>query len=79
MLLNYKNESSTNVSKYYRLAIYKTSTKLANTKHFCGNSNSQMVNIQIVKSFSRPKELDLKWWLIIAPGEILPNINMESW
>ena len=32
-LLNYKNESSTNVSKYYRLAIY-----LANTKHFCGNS-----------------------------------------
>ena len=33
MLLNYKNESSTNVSKYYRLAIY-----LANTKHFCGNS-----------------------------------------
>ena len=79
MLLNYKNESSTNVSKYYRLAIYKTNTKLANTKHFCGNSNSQMVNIQIVKSFSRPKELDLKWWLIIAPGEILPNINMGSW
>ena len=33
MLLNYKNDPSTNVSKYYRLAIY-----IANTKHFCGNS-----------------------------------------
>ena len=32
-LLNYKNESSTNVSKYYRLAIY-----LANTKRFSGQS-----------------------------------------
>ena len=32
-LLNYKNKSSTNASKYYRLAIY-----LGNTKHFCGNS-----------------------------------------
>ena len=84
MLLNYKNESSTNVSKYCRLAIY-----LANTKHFCGNSilqffktaeflgniqyksiwqgiklsdlwseksDSQTVNIQIVKSFLRPKD-----------------------
>ena len=30
MLINYKNESSINVSKYYMLAIY-----LANTKHFC--------------------------------------------
>ena len=33
MLQNYKNESSTNVSKYYRLSISPT-----NTKHFCGNS-----------------------------------------
>ena len=32
-LLSYKHEPSTNVSKYYRLAIY-----LANTKHFCGKS-----------------------------------------
>ena len=52
--LNYKNESSANVSKYYSLAIY-----LANTNHFCGNSNSQMVNIQIGKSFSRPKDLQM--------------------
>ena len=32
MQLNYKNESSINISKYYMLAIY-----LANTKHFRGN------------------------------------------
>ena len=48
MLLKYKNESSTNVSKYYRLAIY-----LANTKHFCGKSHSQMVNIQIESNLSQ--------------------------
>ena len=32
MLLNYKNESSKTVSKYYMSTIY-----LANTKHYCGN------------------------------------------
>ena len=32
ILLNYKNDSSTNVSKYYMLELY-----LANTKHFYGN------------------------------------------
>ena len=74
MLLNYKNESSTIVSKYYRLAIY-----LANIKKFCGNSNSQMVNIQIVKSFSRSKDEVFEWSLIVAPGEILPKSSMESW
>ena len=38
-----------------------------------------MVNIQIVKSFSRPKDLVFKWWLIIAPGEVLPKISVRSW
>ena len=38
-----------------------------------------MVNIQIVKSFSRPKDQVFKWWLIIAPGEILPKSSMRSW
>ena len=38
-----------------------------------------MVNIQIVKSFSRPKDQVFKWWLIIAPGEILPKSSVRSW
>ena len=38
-----------------------------------------MVNNQIVKSFSRPKDQVFKWWLIIAPGEILPKSSMRSW
>ena len=41
--------------------------------------DSQMVNIQIVKSFSRPKDQVFKWWLIITPGEILPKSSMRSW
>ena len=40
--------------------------------------DSQMVNIQIVKSFSKPKDQVFKWWLIIAPGEILPKSSVRS-
>ena len=44
-----------------------------------GKSDSQTVNIQIVKSFSRPTDWIFKWWLIIAPGEILPKSSTRSW
>ena len=38
-----------------------------------------MVNIQIVKSFSKPKDQVFNWWVIIAqPGEILPKDSMRS-
>ena len=41
--------------------------------------DSQMVNIQIVKSFSRPKDEVFKWRLIIVPGEIFPKSSMKTW
>ena len=38
LLVNYKNESTTNVSKYYMLEIY-----LANTNRLCRNSILQFL------------------------------------